>query len=328
MEVNVINALKKEKSKSINEENSLKVEEIILKVKNVDINKSVKDFKDLVYTQLYLSSQISKNRLGIQICFKKGDKEIRAFLSDDYQPLSFYEGTNDPNAIFYLKDIGPQINYRLVYVLEYLGPLLISLLFIIRYMIIFRINNPDRRYQIHIFVYFFMAFFHYTKRILESLHVHIFSRTTMPLKNLFKNCAYYWGIFGILCGYSLFDPYSKDLSFLKIPRYTFVLFFFIAESKNLKTHLLLREIKVKGKGKKNMPPKAEGFQLVTCANYMWEFFAWLSFSIFSLNIFVFFFTVCGFLQMRQWALKKHYEMKNTFGDKYPKNIYAFIPYFI
>jgi very-long-chain enoyl-CoA reductase len=90
----------------------------------------------------------------------------------------------------------------------------------------------------------------------------------------------------------------------------------------------LREIKVKGKRKKNMPPKTEGLQLVTCANYMWEFFAWLSFSIFSLNIFVIFFTICGFLQMRQWALKKHYDMKNTFGDKYPKNIYAFIPYFI
>ena len=140
MEVNVINALKKGKSKNINEENSLKVEETILKVKNVDVNKTVKDFKDLVYTQLYLSSQISKNRLGIQICYKKDDKEIRAFLSDDFQPLSFYEGANDPNSIFYIKDIGPQINYRLVYVLEYLGPLLISLFFIIRYMIIFRIN--------------------------------------------------------------------------------------------------------------------------------------------------------------------------------------------
>ena len=29
-----------------------------------------------------------------------------------------------------------------------------------------------------------------------------------------------------------------------------------------------------------------------------------------------------------YKLKKHYDMKNTFGNKYPSNIYAFIPYLI
>lgn len=51
------------------------VEEAPLKVKDVDINKTVKDFKDLVYTQLNLSSQISKSRLGIQYSFKKTEKK-------------------------------------------------------------------------------------------------------------------------------------------------------------------------------------------------------------------------------------------------------------
>ena len=333
MEISIINSLKhrKSKSKSKNEENKIileKEEDAPIKLKDVDINKTVKELKNYIYNSLNLSSQISLNRLGIMIATKKESKEVKTFLSDDYQKLIFYDGVSDPNTIYYLKDIGPQINYRLVYILEYLGPLVFSIIFFARYALIYMKNNPDKQLQTHILCYFFMTLFHYSKRIIESLFVHIFSRTTMPLQNLFKNCAYYWGIFGILCGYTLFNPYSKDLTWFKVPRYFFIAFFFSAEIKNLQTHIILREVKIKGKGKKYMPPKKEGFELCTCANYMWEFFAWVSFSIFSCNIFVIIFTICGFLQMKQWALKKHKEMKRVFGEKYSKDIYAFIPYYI
>ena len=333
MEISIINSLKhrKSKDKNKNEENKVileKEEDTPIKLKDVDINKTVKELKNYIYTSLNLSSQISLNRLGIMIVTKKESKEVKTFLSDDYQKLIFYDGVSDPNTIYYLKDIGPQINYRLVYVLEYLGPLVFSIIFFARYALIYMKNNPDKQLQTHILCYFFMTLFHYSKRILESLFVHIFSRTTMPLQNLFKNCAYYWGIFGILCGYTLFNPYSKDLTWFKVPRYFFIAFFFSAEIKNLQTHIILREVKIKGKGKKYMPPKKEGFELCTCANYMWEFFAWVSFSIFSCNIFVIIFTICGFLQMKLWALKKHKDMKRVFGEKYSKDIYAFIPYYI
>ena len=329
MEISIINSLKKRRSKSKNqnEENKTIIkEETPIKLKDVDINKTVKDLKEQIYSSLNLSSQISYNRLGIMMVTKKESKEVKTFLSDDYQKLIFYDGAADPNTLYYLKDIGPQINYRLVYVIEYLGPLAFSIIFFVRYALIFMKNNPDKQLQTHILFYFLMSIFHYSKRILESLFVHIFSRTTMPLQNLFKNCAYYWGIFGLLCGYTLFNPYSKDLTWFKVPRYFFIAFFFSAEIKNLQTHIILREIKVKGKGKKYMPPRKEGFEYSTCANYMWEFFAWFSFSVFSCNIFVIIFTICGFLQMKQWALKKHKDMKKNFGEKYPKNIFAFIPY--
>ena len=68
--------------------------------------------------------------MGIQYSFKKDGKEVKAFLSDDFQPLMFYDGVSDSETIFYLKDIGPQINYRLVYILEYLGPLVFSIIFL------------------------------------------------------------------------------------------------------------------------------------------------------------------------------------------------------
>ena len=332
MDINVINSIKKHKQKkpiSNKEETSSILEnEAVTKVSNIDINGTVKQLKDTLYNQLNLSSQISRNRLGIMISRKVEQKEVKMFLSDDNQTLLFYDGISEPSTLFYLKDIGPQINYRLVYVIEYLGPLIFTIFFFIRYVIIRLKMHPDESLQTHIIFYFFMSFFHYAKRILESIYVHIFSRTTMPLMNLFKNCAYYWGIFGILCGYTLFNPYSEDIKFLVYPRYFFILFFFSAELKNLKTHMILRDIKIKGKGKKYIPPKIEGFELVTCANYLWEFFAWFSFSVFSLNIFVIIFTICGFLQMKQWALKKHNDMKKNYGAKYSKEIFAFIPYFI
>ena len=227
MEITIINSLKKRKSKSKSsseETSSILEKDTPIKLKDVDINKTVKEFKDQVYTSLNLSSQISRNRLGIMVVTKRAPTEIRTFLSDDNQNLLFYDGVGDTNSIFYLKDIGPQINYRLVYILEYMGTLVFSIIFFIRYALIFIKNNPDKQLQTHILCYFFMTIFHFGKRIIESIFVHIFSRSTMPLQNLFKNCAYYWGIFGILCGYTLFNPYSKDLTWFKVPRYFFIMF--------------------------------------------------------------------------------------------------------
>ena len=328
MEVNIINDIKKKKKSKREEEGSAMIEEnSVIKVKNIDINNTVKDFKDKIYEALNLSNQLSKQRLGIMLSVKKEGKEMKTFLSDDFQKLSFYEGVNDPNAIFHLKDIGTQINYRLVYILEYLGPLLFTLFFFFRYYFIFKKNNPEKELQVHVICYFLMSILHYSKRIYESIFVHIFSRTTMPFSNLFKNCAYYWGIFGILCGYSLFNPYGNDLTFMKVPRYFIILFFISGEIANYRTHMILRDIKLNKEGKKDIPPLIEGFEWVTCANYLWEFLTWVSFSVFSLNIFVFFFTICGFLQMKQWALKKHAEMKKTHGENY-KIKYSFIPYIV
>ena len=68
MEITIINSLKKRKSKSKSsseETSSILEKDTPIKLKDVDINKTVKEFKDQVYTSLNLSSQISRNRLGI-----------------------------------------------------------------------------------------------------------------------------------------------------------------------------------------------------------------------------------------------------------------------
>ena len=64
MEVSIINAIKKRRSKKGEEESNPMVEkDSIVKVNDVDINKTVKDFKDLVYNKLNLSGQIKRDRL-------------------------------------------------------------------------------------------------------------------------------------------------------------------------------------------------------------------------------------------------------------------------
>ena len=66
MEVNVLNDIKKKKrskNKGGEESSPIVDDESPVKVAEVDINKTVKDFKDLLYAKLNLSSQISRSRL-------------------------------------------------------------------------------------------------------------------------------------------------------------------------------------------------------------------------------------------------------------------------
>lgn len=51
---------------------------------------------------------------------------------------------------------------------------------------------------------------HFLKREFETFFIHKFSRVTMPLSNLFKNCTYYW-LFAIFVGHPLCSPDFKVL---------------------------------------------------------------------------------------------------------------------
>jgi len=327
MESTPLSDSKISKIKVINTKNK---QEIILE--NLDVNTTIKEIKQIIKKQLAL--KIPYNRMGISYSFYPEMKKIS--ITSDYHTLKYYnldmfnpnQNNNNNNnycITFYIKDLGPQMGYRTVYIIEYLGPLLIILYYFIN---LYKKKSSKKENIDTCQIFFFMmSTFHYIKRILETIFVHSFSHDTMPLSNLFKNCIYYWGIYGLLCGYFLFNENYK-INRCKIIRYFFGMMFFNAEIKNLKCHLILKDMKKKLKGKKGIPPPKEGFELVTCANYWWEFVAWICFSIFSCHWSVILFTCCGFYQMRIWALKKHKTMKEAFGDRYPKERKAFIPFFI
>ncbi|EAA22535.1 hypothetical protein, partial [Plasmodium yoelii yoelii] len=77
-----------------------------------------------------------------------------------------------------------QISWRLVYVIEYLGPILIFPFFYFCDKYIYSQNAKNK---------------HIIQIEFESLFVHRFSNATMPIVRVPINCGHYW----ILCGVNI-----------------------------------------------------------------------------------------------------------------------------
>lgn len=301
MELKIINQISKKKDK---------LEETTLVC---NLSDKVIDLKKMIINLLGL--KINDSRLGL---FLQESEEKKTLLSNDNKTLRDFNVNNYMTII--VKDLGPQIGWRTVYVIEYLGPLLLTLYF---FLIHLRPGNSNTSQKLG----FLMATFHYAKRILESIFIHEFSISTMPIKNLFKNCFYYWGVYGFFCSYFLFNKNYQEPGYSVLIQVILTFFFFSAEIKNLKCHLILKNLKEKNQGQKGIPT-GEGFEFVSCANYFWEFLSWLFFSLLVNSVPFYIFTGLGFYQMREWAIKKHKQYLKDFADRYPRNRKAFIPFLI
>ncbi|KAI7560879.1 hypothetical protein KC346_g22449, partial [Hortaea werneckii] len=105
-----------------------------------------------------------------------------------------------------VKDLGPQIAWRTVFVIEYLGPLLIHPLFYYLRPYIYKgVNAEPSLLQT---VSCITITLHFLKRELETLFVHRFSNATMPARNIFKNSFHYWVLAGLLIAYPSYSPTS------------------------------------------------------------------------------------------------------------------------
>ncbi|KAG5867669.1 hypothetical protein JTB14_034123 [Gonioctena quinquepunctata] len=229
----------------------------------------------------------------------------------------------------YVKDLGPQIGWNTVFLLEYAGPLVIYAAVATRPWLLYGSDTASAEFTTTAKIALGCWSIHYLKRILETLFVHRFSHGTMPLSNLFKNCGYYWG-FCLYVAYHvnhpLFTPPSTILQYVGLG------LFVICETGNLGTHVLLRNLRPPGSTIRKIPkpdgfPLNQMFDLVSCPNYTYETGAWIGFSLMTSCIPAGIFTLAGFYQMAVWALGKHRNYKKEFPD-YPKQRKAIIPFIL
>jgi very-long-chain enoyl-CoA reductase len=229
----------------------------------------------------------------------------------------------------YLKDLGPQIGWITVFLAEYAGPLIIYLWIYTRPWIFYGDKAASKPYAQVVHIAAACWGFHYAKRLLETIFVHRFSHATMPIRNLFKNCGYYWG-FAAYVAYHVNHPLYTAPNDMQV--YVAAAAFLLSELGNLSIHLLLRDLRPPGSTVRQIPypnsnPLTQLFRYVSCPNYTYEFYAWASFTVMTQSLPAGLFAVAGLVQMSIWALGKHRNYKKEFS-KYPRGRKAIIPFII
>ena len=253
-------------------------------------------------------------------------KEIRGTaLTDNTKDLKHY-GVKNGDTL-YLKDLGLQISWKLVFLAEYFGPIAIFLILKSCRNFIYGQGSADIALTFTQKAGFYMVLAHYIKRELETLFIHRFSSSTMPIKNLFINCTHYWFTFALLVGYFLFHPKYVEPSYISMNlKYILIGLFSLFQIMNFLTHNELKNLRKPGTTERGIP-KGYGFGLVSCANYFWETLVWGSYSVLTGTVTSYLFLAFSFYQMSQWALKKHKRYRKEFKD-YPKNRKAIIPFLL
>ncbi|CAF9929792.1 MAG: hypothetical protein GOMPHAMPRED_005495 [Gomphillus americanus] len=237
----------------------------------------------------------------------------------------------------YVKDLGPQIGWRLCFVIEYLGPILIHPLFYFARPYIYSKPPQDPSWPISPADSEFpapstlqtlscvMIVLHFLKREFETIFIHRFSNATMPLRNILKNWPHYWILSGVFMAYFTYSPYSPAA----VERYPVLTtiglgMFVVGELLNLYTHVVLMNLRAPGTTERRIP-QGFSFNWVTCPNYMWETLAWIGIAMIQRNFATLVFVVVGVGQMWIWAKQKEGKYRRDFGDKYKKKRSVMLP---
>ncbi|KAI5795584.1 3-oxo-5-alpha-steroid 4-dehydrogenase-domain-containing protein [Geopyxis carbonaria] len=298
---------------------------------------------DALYAQLSSKCGMEKHRFRIT---KGSDGSYVSIKGTDGKPMLVEDvGLRDGSQIF-VKDLGPQIAWRTVFIIEYLGPLIMHPLFIsvlrpyiystsalnpLSYLPVSPSKGdvlyPPTQAQT---VLCALITLHFLKREYETLFVHRFSSATMPFTNLFKNSGHYWVFSGINLAYFLYLPAMTSSSAFWWPKaldpetnpvvmWGAVALWVFAQVSNYKTHVTLRNLRPADGSTQRMIPRGYGFNLVTCPNYLFEALAWVAILIISGGNWAaaLFLAVSGG-QMMLWAKKKERRYRKEFGRQYKK----------
>uniref|UniRef100_T1J5Q0 very-long-chain enoyl-CoA reductase n=1 Tax=Strigamia maritima TaxID=126957 RepID=T1J5Q0_STRMM len=253
----------------------------------------------------------------------KTDKKGKT-LNDD-EKLDSLRLTN--GSKLYFKDLGPQIGWTTVFLTEYAGPLLVYLWFYTRPAFIYGAEAAKLHTHTVVHIAAGCWSFHYVKRLLETVFVHRFSHSTMPILNIFKNSAYYWGFAAYVAYYINHPLYTAPGCYWHI--YSALAAFVVCELGNFSVHIALRNLRPPGTKVRKIPqstgnPLTFLFNFVSCPNYTYESGSWLAFTVMTQSGF---FALAGFYQMTLWALGKHRNYKKEFSN-YPKKRRAIVPFVI
>ncbi|KAG8006894.1 Very-long-chain enoyl-CoA reductase [Nibea albiflora] len=197
-------------------------------------------------------------------------------------------------ASFYFSDLGPQLTWGTVFLTECVGPLIIYLMFYFRLPFIYSPKydfTSSKNWVVHLAC--MCHSFHYIKRILETMFVHRISHGTMPLRNIFKNCGYYWCSAAWMAYYinhPLYTPPFYGQQQVNMGLYIFL----FCQVGNFSIHVALRNLK--------LPVMT---QCVPVA----------------------FFTLVAFIQMTVWAKGKHRSYLKEFRD-YPTLRSSILPFIL
>ncbi|TYJ54685.1 hypothetical protein B9479_004624 [Cryptococcus floricola] len=288
--------------------------------------------KDVTVKQLKIAVQakfpkLVSNRQRITL---PGVSSKPIALTDEDKTLADY-GVGE-GAKLRLKDLGRQVGYRTLYLWEYAGPIVLNpLLLYYSHAIWGQYDASPLQLTVRN-----LTVIHFVKRFLESAFVHDFSRATVPLSFVYRNCAYYWGICGGLIGLTLYRPaYAQQAlegTLLGDSRWiTFWTIFELASSSsaellNLNAHIHLRSLRQPA-GQPRLFPTGLGFGTAVCANYWFEILgviALVAMTGFDIGTVVY---LCiGTSFMKTWADGKYARYKREFDNKvFPGKRYKLFP---
>ncbi|XP_042360569.1 very-long-chain enoyl-CoA reductase [Plectropomus leopardus] len=235
-------------------------------------------------------------------------------------------------ASFYFTDLGPQLTWGTVFLSECVGPLIIYLMFYFHLPFIYSPKydfTSSKHWVVHLAC--MCHSFHYIKRILETMFVHRISHGTMPLRNIFKNCGYYWCTAAWMA-YYINHPLYTTPYYGQQQINTGLYIFLFCQVGNFSIHVALRNLKQPGSKTKKIPyptknPFTWMFWLVSCPNYTYELGSWIGFTVMTQCVPVAFFTLVAFIQMAVWAKGKHRSYLKEFRD-YPTLRSSILPFIL
>lgn len=269
------------------------------------------------------SQNMSKDRIRLTMKNVNG-KQVPLDANKTFSGNGISSSTK--SITLYTKDLGPQIAWRTVFIIEYFGPILIHPIFYLFSSIYGQGSFTHTHTQ---FVAYLLVLLHFLKREYETVFVHKFSNATMPVFNIFKNSSHYWILSGFNLSFFIYGPTTDDSSsvrkllfyvndFPDYVNYTLAGLWLFAEISNLATHLNLASLRSASNTKNYVIPYGYGFDWVSCPNYFFESLSWLFYALLVGNWSSWVFLTIATGQMWLWAIKKHKRYLKTFGDDYKK----------